>query len=1000
MRQNLKILHLKTLHRTDIKKAHSTKEIVIKQCWSYFRNNLNKCEQCKKKSVHEVACELKTDINDECNIDMRSRSAVSSVRDESDNDIVEKSLYVIRAAADGMMHRAQRMGNNVSEMESQVKDQIRFTVNGKLHIVGPEVGVETRLVRFLRNTLHLTGTKFSCGQGGCGACTVTVKSRDPGTGMMKTRAMNSCLVPVLSCDGWEITTVESLGNKKEGFHPLQSRLAKFNESQCGFCSPGFIMATNSLLNENESPNMREIEHNLDGNICRCTGFRPILDAMKSFAGDDHCGDIEDLAGWVCPKMETVCCTDNQPTDILLKDKKKSWISPAKLSTLFDALKKIPEASTYKLVAGNTGVGVYEDKQEIDHFIDISKIPELKSTSLSPLQVGGGVSLADAMKKFESLEESAPAEFWYLKEFCKQLKFVASTAVRETGSIGGNLMLKHDNPEFQSDVFNLLEVVGAKITIDDGNKQEKYLPSDWMKIKMEKKIILKITFPEVSNSHVFSYYKVTTCPGDAKLKVSVEKESYEALKGINDVFCQHPCDSCNLSLTVTLMEETCKNGSVPKAEVTVTDEKENPIPAASVILKLSSSKAGVSANSSEKLITDELGVVSSPLLVTGSYIVKATANGIIIKSKKFDVDKDEACEKRTDIIISLKKQKEEPHCEESSIAVHVIDKSTKLGIPPSTVLLSIDYEEVASDETDLKGTAVIDVSGNGNYSITVTREGFEKKSTSSVIEYPKKCNDSVVSEISEKSCPTTIMPIVVMNYNTELPIPNALVKVILTNTKSGPANTKIGKPKDTDENGTAEFNVPMNGYYTVGVEIDGFDPIEVNKDVMCDTDNCKGCAPVDTVHPPPSYCKDKFLDILLMDCKTNEILDDVAVARVIDAGTRLIKAGERVTETGLTEERHDNTAEDEQSGGKTIVREDVLVDESLDNEATTLLEKDAEAYTTTKLIENEEESSVKSDELGEETTVKSGEEVIFTIENALSRIYVPVEDDKAEDRTCK
>jgi len=400
------------------------------------------------------------------------------------------------------------MGNNVSEMESQAKDQIRFTVNGKLHIVGPEVGVETRLVRFLRNTLHLTGTKFSCGQGGCGACTVTVKARDPGTGMMKTRAMNSCLVPVLSCDGWEITTVESLGNRKEGFHPLQSRLAKFNGSQCGFCSPGFIMATNSLLNENESPNMKDIEHNLDGNICRCTGFRPILDAMKSFAGDDHCGDIEDLAGWVCPKMETLCCTENQPTDVLLKDKRKSWISPAKLSTLFDALKKIPETSTYKLVAGNTGVGVYEDKQEIDHFIDISKIPELKSTSLSPLQVGGGVSLADAMKKFEALEESAPSEFWYLKEFCKQLKYVASTAVRETGSIGGNLMLKHGNPEFQSDVFNLLEVVGAKITIDDGNTQEEYLPSDWMQIKMDKKIILKITFPEVSNTHVFSYYKVT------------------------------------------------------------------------------------------------------------------------------------------------------------------------------------------------------------------------------------------------------------------------------------------------------------------------------------------------------------------------------------------------------------------------------------------------------------------------------------------------------------
>ena len=113
----------------------------------------------------------------------------------------------------------------------------------------------------------------------------------------------------------------------------------------------------------------------------------------------------------------------------------------------------------------------------------------------------------------------------------------------------------------------------------------------------------------------------------------------------------------------------------------------------------------------------------------------------------------------------------------------------------------------------------------------------------------------------------------------------------------------------------------------------------------------------------------------------------------------------ITETGLTKERHSNTsvtAEDEQSGGYTIVREDVLVDESSENEATTLVEKDAEAFTsTTKLIENEEESSVKSDELeAEETTVKSGEEVIFTIENALYRTYVPVEDDKTEDRTCR
>jgi len=381
--------------------------------------------------------------------------------------------------------------------------------------VGPEVGVETRLVRFIRDKLHLTGTKFSCGQGGCGACTVTVRARDPGTGMSKTRAVNSCLVPVLSCDGWEITTVESLGNKKDGFHPLQSRLAKFNGSQCGFCSPGFIMATNSLLNENESPNMKEIEQNLAGNICRCTGFRPILDAMKSFAGDageqgtDLCEDIEDLADWVCPKKKYLPCPEVQYQDVIVDDDKKTWISPSNLQSFYAALDKIPDSARYRLVAGNTGVGVYEDDQEIDYFIDISKIFELKEINTSPFRVGAGVSLADAMKKFESLEESIPEDFWYLKEFCNQLQYVASTAVREIGSLAGNLMLKHTHPQFQSDVFNLLEVVGAKITVaDNTSSQKEYLPSNWLQTDMKKKIILHITFPTIDKSHVFSYYKVS------------------------------------------------------------------------------------------------------------------------------------------------------------------------------------------------------------------------------------------------------------------------------------------------------------------------------------------------------------------------------------------------------------------------------------------------------------------------------------------------------------
>ena len=123
--------------------------------------------------------------------------------------------------------------------------EVRFTVNGEeVKLAESELGGDTRLVTFLRETLHLTGTKISCGQGGCGACNVTVQARNVTTGLMTTKTVSSCLVDVMSCDGWDISTIEHLGNRKTGFHPIQARLAKFHGTQCGFCSPGFVMSTN------------------------------------------------------------------------------------------------------------------------------------------------------------------------------------------------------------------------------------------------------------------------------------------------------------------------------------------------------------------------------------------------------------------------------------------------------------------------------------------------------------------------------------------------------------------------------------------------------------------------------------------------------------------------------------------------------------------------------------------------------------------------------------
>merc|ERR1719210_1561975 len=142
-----------------------------------------------------------------------------------------------------------------------------------------------------------------CGQAGCGACVVTayVPKSNSEKGY-EAISINSCVTPVLSCDGWQIVTVEGLGSKKTDMHPIQERLAAFHGTQCGFCSPGMVMQMNSLMEKNPKATMKEIEHVLDGNLCRCTGYRPIHDAFKSFAFDASKSllktvtDIEDAGG--------------------------------------------------------------------------------------------------------------------------------------------------------------------------------------------------------------------------------------------------------------------------------------------------------------------------------------------------------------------------------------------------------------------------------------------------------------------------------------------------------------------------------------------------------------------------------------------------------------------------------------------------------------------------------------------------------------------------------
>ncbi|MBE7722499.1 MAG: (2Fe-2S)-binding protein [Lacrimispora celerecrescens] len=150
------------------------------------------------------------------------------------------------------------------------KKLLQFICNGKTEAVA--VNGSERLIDVLRKKLGLTGTKEGCGVGECGACTVIVDGK----------AVNSCLVPAVSIEGRQVVTVEGL-KTDEGLHPLQEAFIRHHAVQCGFCSPGLLMSAKALLDEVSNPGRNEIKNAIAGNLCRCTGYEQVIEAVLDAA---------------------------------------------------------------------------------------------------------------------------------------------------------------------------------------------------------------------------------------------------------------------------------------------------------------------------------------------------------------------------------------------------------------------------------------------------------------------------------------------------------------------------------------------------------------------------------------------------------------------------------------------------------------------------------------------------------------------------------------------
>ena len=377
----------------------------------------------------------------------------------------------------------------------ETRSSLRFLLNDETVELGHVPATQT-LLDFLRLDRRLTGSKEGCAEGDCGACTVLV-GRLRG-GELKYEAVTACITFMGGLDAAHVVTIEHLSAPSGPLHPVQQAMLDFHGSQCGFCTPGIVMSLYALWMREPNPETAAVERALQGNLCRCTGYAPIVRAAKAISTHGAAAKDPLVAHRAGIKARLAALRDGRRVEV--GEGTKRIIVPASADDLAEVYAAEPGAT---LVSGATDVGLWVTKfmRDIGPMIHVGEVPELHSVEASreALTLGAAVTYTGAA-------EAITGHFPQLRELWNR---IGGEQVRNMGTVGGNIA----NGSPIGDTPPALIALGAHVILRRGHERrdiglEDYFVAYGKQDRQPGEFVESITIPLLPKGELFACYKVS------------------------------------------------------------------------------------------------------------------------------------------------------------------------------------------------------------------------------------------------------------------------------------------------------------------------------------------------------------------------------------------------------------------------------------------------------------------------------------------------------------